>query len=574
MNKRIAEPRKKSKFVEFFQKLYSSKYKYFIYIPALFLIIFILYLLFTISMPGTDPARIQEINAIEPLRKSLEQLYAYFRELDSQTYDTPVRIFTGVALIFGALFTFYFAKNYPHKKWLFIIFFILFSGFSLRFMYAIHTNAIVERQHDVLSIRRSGHYGIIMSYYRTGKGPEPFLNADGTVNFSYGYQMYHPRFAHISLAYFMRFMKIFLGGDEYVLYQSTRILLCFSSCLTLLFGYLILKEFFDDDRSVAFGSLILAFSPIFLRLSAMTNNDNFSTLFIFMAIYYFVKWYKTRKMPYIIGIAFGIGLGMASKLNVGLLAIPIGIGFIYVLVKEIIASSKEGKFQKSLGMLLVSFLVFAIICFPLGLYYPLKHLKEYGQPITYVYKVPNTVLAVKNTNVFQRFLSFSFRHYYEYPYVRLSGTSPLGQDYNIFEVSLKSLSYGEFRYSYTAPAYFINTLSLLAFIFVLFSIVFTIYLYIQNKEEKTNNSLFLYLAFMLIVVFGWSYITFNIKHPATCTMDFRYIIPLLISNALFTGLTFESLNKNNNTTIRIFSYVYLSVFGLYFLSTTIFYFIV
>ena len=137
MNKRTAEIRKKSKFVEFFQKLYSSKYKYFIYIPALFIIIFVLYLLFTLSMPGTDPARIQEINAIEPLRKSLEALYAYFRELDCQTNDNPVRIFTGVSLIF-AVFLHFTLRGNTLIKVAFITFLFSFRIFTSLYVRSSH----------------------------------------------------------------------------------------------------------------------------------------------------------------------------------------------------------------------------------------------------------------------------------------------------------------------------------------------------------------------------------------------------------------------------------------------------
>ena len=222
-----------------------------------------------------------------------------------------------------------------------------------------------------------------------------FLNQDG--NSSTWLSILSSRFSHLSLALFMKSMQVFLGSDEYVLYQSTRILLCFTSCLTLIFAYKTTKLLFDSPRAQLFALLIIAFSPIFYRLSAMTNNDNFATLFTFVAIYYVVKWWQDRKITSIIGIAFGIGLGMASKMSVALFALPIALLFLYILVIEILKAKNEKRLTRQLTYLLASFAIFAVIVFPLGLYYPIKHLKEWGQPITFVYNVPNQQLAVQNT---------------------------------------------------------------------------------------------------------------------------------------------------------------------------------
>ena len=572
----MAKNKKESKFVRFLEKLHGLKYKYLIYIPVLFILIFILYAIFTANMTHPDPARIEEINAITPEQDSLNALFKYYREIDAKDSYIAIKVFTGVVIFILFGLTIYLSMKYKRKKWYFITLFILLTGFSMRIMYAIYTNALLERQHDVLSIRNMGHYAMIMSYYKTGVGPAAYIDSTGNVNLAFSYQLYHPRFSHLTLGYFMRFTSLFFGKDEYVLYQSTRILLIFTSILAFFFGYLTLKELFNDERATAFGTSILAFSPIFYRLSAMTNNDNFATMFTFAAVYFTVKWFKTRKMPYIIGIAFSIGLGMASKLSAALISIPIGIIFIYVLVKEIRDAHKMGRFTASLRNLIIAYVVFVIICFPLGLYYPIKHKIEYDQPLTYVFKVGNKNLFVVETNFFKRFLSFSFADYFKYPYIRLSAKNSLGQDYNVEEVLLKSISYGEFNYKYTTGAQVINGFALVAYLVVICSFMVTIYFYFEDiyKRNRKKNHLLLFLSLSILFVMQYSYTSFNVKHPATCTMDFRYVVPVLISYSLFTGFTFAKLSNSRNPKYQKVSYLFALPFVLYFVGTIIFYFVI
>jgi hypothetical protein len=573
MNQKIVNNRKRVNFANLTPKLLSFKYKWLIYVPILFITIFVLYLIFTINMPVPDPAKMAEIEAISHESTRLQTLYKYFRELVASHNARPIKLFTiaSVILIFtlGATFI----KLDREKCWIVLIIVVLIVGFLMRFMYTIYTDAITERQHDTLSIRGAGHYHIILSYFKTNRGPEPFLNQDGSVNFQLGYQFYHPRFSHRSLAMFMKFMRVFLGSDEYVLYQSTRILLCFTSCLTLIFAYKTTKLLFDSPRAQLFALLIIAFSPIFYRLSAMTNNDNFATLFTFIAIYYAIKWWQDHKITSIIGIALGIGLGMASKMSVALFALPIALLFLYILFIEILKAKNEKRLTRQLTYLLASFAIFAVIVFPLGLYYPIKHLKEWGQPITFVYNVPNQQLSVQNTYFFDRFLSFSLADYFKYPYVRLGANNPKGQDYNIYGVLLKSITYGEFGYKVHWGATVINVLSLLSFLALLVSLVYMIITFIITT--KTKNSIILFSTVIAInFIISLSYITFNIKHPATCTMDFRYVIPILLTYALVFGFTIDRLLINKNKiTIGGFILIFSPIL-LYIISSCVFHFII
>ena len=138
---------------------------------------------------------------------------------------------------------------------------------------------------------------------------------------------------------------------------------------------------------------------------------------------------------------------------------------------------------------------------------------------------------------------------------------------------LKSITYGEFGYKVHWGATLINVLSLLSFLALLVSLVYMIVTFIITT--KTKNSIILFSTVIAVsFLISFSYITFNIKHPATCTMDFRYVIPILLTYALVFGFTIDRLLINKNK-ITIGGFILLfSPILLYIISSCVFYFII
>ena len=99
MNQKIANNRKRVDFANLTSKLRSFKYKWLIYLPILFITIFILYLIFTINMPIPNPTRMAEIEAISQESTRLQTLYKYFRELAASHNARPIKLFTVASLI-------------------------------------------------------------------------------------------------------------------------------------------------------------------------------------------------------------------------------------------------------------------------------------------------------------------------------------------------------------------------------------------------------------------------------------------------------------------------------------------
>lgn len=446
---------------------------------------------------------------------------------------------------------------------------VIALGIMMRMGYGFFTDALMTRQHDVWSIRGYGHWGIIMHYYETGEILPPIM-VGGEINMGYSYQLYHPKFHHITMALFMRFNELFMGDNTWVLYQANRILLIFTSVMAMLVGERILAEMNIRGYGKVVGLSLIAFHPMFYRLSAMTNNDNLSIFFMFLAVLFAIKWFKKPTILRSVILALSIGLAMATKLSGALIAIPIGCLMIARFGIDALNAFKT-KTYKPLFLEIGLVVLFAMIVFPLGLYWPIYNAQNYQIPFSYVWEVANQALRVTNTDPIQRFVLFPFDQLAKSFYVVLSSNSPLGQDYNVYVTLLKSSMFGEFTFGDKGYAGLLlagNSLIYLSFIAAM--IVGIIFLIKRKKVEDISHLVF--MSAVLVVLFG-SYIIFNIDAPMTCTMDFRYLVPLLIPLSYFLAKFFDVLSPQSKGNNMPFNWTYLLVFaiGLWAISGMLFY---
>ena len=81
-----------------------------------------------------------------------------------------------------------------------------------------------------------------------------------------------------------------------------------------------------------------------------------------------------------------------TKLSTGLVAFPVAWLFLARLIKTI-RDNKDAKGRKKVlktKELIKQFAFFALVVFPLGLWFPLKNLISYGVPVTYVYAIDSS----------------------------------------------------------------------------------------------------------------------------------------------------------------------------------------
>ena len=256
-------------------------------------------------------------------------------------------------------------------------------------------------------------------------------------------------------------------------------------------------------------------------------------------------------------IALGIGLAMSSKLSGALISILTAAMFLIVLIQII----RKKDSSLSIKKLLIQFAVFAVIVFPIGLFWPLFAYINYQQPILYVWTSLSPQIGVADgVTWFDKYGYFNFYLYYHYPYMVLwKSGSHLPQDYNIYDAMLKSSLFGEFSYdSRLIPlSYILITLNLLvAIAFAVLTIYLIIkFIILKNRDHKNktkhnylNNTI--YGMAILFLIFFINYIIFTAKNPYLCSYDFRYIVPIVIPFAYFIGLGIDKISASKKLVLN------------------------
>ncbi|MCQ2560357.1 MAG: glycosyltransferase family 39 protein, partial [Clostridia bacterium] len=256
-----------------------------------------------------------------------------------------------------------------------LIWLMMGLGFWLRLCYVLYTT-VDTRQHDVWGFSEAF---TDFTYYRHGeyiqyiathlKLPE----VDPTlVGLS---QVYHPPLHHLLAGLWLR-LNLTLGVPFAQACENIQFLTLFYSTLCTVFGYKTLQLLKVKGKALMVGTAILSFHPTLTILAGSVNNDVLCTALSFFAVYATVRWYQNPTIKNILAIAFGLGFAMMTKLSAGLLAPAIAFVFVYRWWK----SYGEGCFGKTT----VQFLLFGLICVPLGLWWPVKNAVLYGIPINYV----------------------------------------------------------------------------------------------------------------------------------------------------------------------------------------------
>ena len=392
-----------------------------------------------------------------------------------------------------------------------VLLIILLIGLILRIYYVLCTPYNV-RQHDFYELGDKGHYEYIYKIFTDWQLPDNFGN-----------QFYHPPLHHFLAACMLKISQIIGFGLERS-YEGLQLLTAFYSFVIMVVACKIFYEIGLKGRALLLAAGIMAVHPTFLILGGSLNNDVLSIMFIVIALLYCIKWYKNPNFKNIIPIALSIGLGMMTKLSVGTIALIVGPVF---LIKWL----SQPKFYKQ-GRFYAQFAVFAVICFPLALWHPIYNYIRLEQPIGYVPLVglPN---LTESHSLLERFFFIDFKEL-------TSNTYCLPwENYNLPAYTIKCSMFGEFSFSdeFNFQA---GLLLLFNIIVIIASLAAMIYVLIKDKDK--NRRFFNWMMFAMWVIQILSFVYFNIKYPFGCTMDFRYIVPTLLSGAYFLARGLQLCN--------------------------------
>ncbi len=429
--------------------------------------------------------------------------------------DANVRFVMAALLfiLFAAAFFLTLRRRMTAGKLLFIV---ILAGMILRFGYMLYTPFFI-RGHDVGSFSGHGHLGYMYRLFSLEGLPETNAN-----------QFYHPPFAQIAGALTAKIYALLTGliGIENLdtIFQSVRLVPCFASCALLIVICRLFDAFGFSSRAKVIAVAVIAFHPTFILLSASVNNDMLMIFFMMTALLYTVRWYKEPTYKNILLLALSIGSAMSTKFSGALIAVFTAVVFLIVFIRYIRS--------KKAADLIYQFAAFALICFPLGLWYHIRNLKLFGQPIGYVAKIStDSALYVGNVPFAERLFTFSLPDMLSSLYC-----NPF-TDFRLWEYTVKCALFGEFTFSVKHDG-FAAVLVVSSLILIVISLCAMIWFLIFDRKKNKPAVISLASLWALLML---SFVYFNLKYPFGCTMDFRYIVPTVITGAAFLGLFADKL---------------------------------
>lgn len=398
-----------------------------------------------------------------------------------------------------------------------------------------------SRQHDPRSFyfpENGGHFGYISYIYNNNSLPTG--SPIGIWCF------YNPPLFYIISAIALKIVIAIKNSVDI----GFEILQSLSMIYTIIFNiyvYRILKEI-NIKKSIIPVLIFVGLSPAMIIMSGSVNNDILSITLSTMAIYYTIVWYNNDSLKNLIKIALTISLAIMTKISAALIAIAIGIVFLIKIMTN----------KNYLSSHLIHFIIFALIALPIGLWFPIKNLILYDVPITYVQSVDESNTAnISSYSVLTRFFKFNNSHL---DTINIDMTRE-NADYNIYLTTLKSFIIDEYvDYSENKVLNFvIPTLFYISIIISISYIISIIYVLINRKG--LNEWIYFFLLISILQIS--SYLKFCFDFPFSFTMNFRYIVPSLITYATITGIAADdnkSLFYANTLLISIFSCLSILMF--------------
>jgi len=429
---------------------------------------------------------------------------------------------------------------------------LLAAGFLIRLVYGLNT-PITVRQHDVEQFGSGvGHAGYIEYIYNNMKLPD----FDPTTV----WQFYHPPLHHILAAVWLKIMTAFGLAWERAL-ESIQFLTAFYSAASMVICVKIFEILRLKGKGLVIATALIAFSPSFILFSGSINNDILSITFTLAAIYATLKWVKTGRLIDIIQIALFIGLGMSTKQSIGAIAPAVALVFLLELVR------RKGERWEMIGQ----FCIFAVICIPLGLWWPVRNHLLYGSPLAYV--------PMLSTDSFQYVGNYSFvERFLLPPSVCFSSNfilwgSAWSQpccEFNVWSGLFKTAAFGEYNIAYasSAGAWLTTVLAVANITIGLTGFGALVYYLFKKKSMAPRQKALIYGVYAFVLL---SYLSFCYTFPHTCTMNMRYASPLLVIGSYFFARLAGEFTDKGKKVFKVIGYCMACITAVFCISSAIIY---
>ena len=414
------------------------------------------------------------------------------------------------------------------------VFLITGLGFALKYYYVLITS-IYDRQHDVgVFGGKEWHAGYI----------EYILNNHSLPNVSPDemWQSYHPPLHHTVSAMWIGFNEKILSVDHDAARESLQVLALLYSMLIIIISIKIMRYFKLKGHALYLPLIILNFHPAIIMFAGSINNDPLAAVFVMGAILTTLKWYRKQTAGNIIKIALCIGPGMMTKMSSAVVAPAVALVFLMVLVRRI-------KDKNDIKGIFTQYGIFGAVCIPLGMWHPVRNMLRWGLPLLYVPGLPDNALQKINMPFFDRvtdFSSYQFRNVYEQWATIEDGTISGYNEFNPLTVALKTSVFGEYLNDKAFES--IKGINVYFFSFFMFwtAVIIAILAAVAVIRLLTSGKLIpgddkaiktgVWFLVSFIVVSMVSYYKLAGDLPFVCTMNFRYIVPLVPVSLTLEGL--------------------------------------
>ena len=344
-------------------------------------------------------------------------------------------------------------------------------------------------------------------------------------------------------------------------------------------GYKILKTIGLKGYALVFWFAFFAFFPRHILFAATLNNDPIAYLLSLSAIYFALRWWLCgNKIFDIIMCATCIGLGINAKLSVAVVCLPIGCVFLYELIKTIFV----GNGTLSVKRIILHYGVFAAVCVPLSPAFVIYAFLRFNQPIGFVFNNLNKSLSTTHHSVFERlFITFDTDEFFASLYLRTFTNSKSGlyNNYNTYNFAVRSAIFGEFGFWHGEGFAIVALLSLVSLTFTFAGAVGIVVVHYVKKiagskmpvhplsmADGEKTFIFGVVLFLSNII---AYVIFYLKMPYSCTMDFRYIMPVVISIPLMLS-GFGKIAQTSGK-LKVYNYILITNVLLFLFSSSLFY---
>lgn len=424
----------------------------------------------------------------------------------------------------------------PELKQKFNTIFIMGLSFLLKFCYVLGIESW-NRQHDIgifdTEETIGGHLNYIAYLYKN----HSLYQEDYREIF----QFCHPPLHHSICAVWVTVWKDIFHVSQGKAVESLMMLPLFYSMCILISAYYIFRHFRLDGRSLYIPLILIAFHPCFTFLSSLLNNDALMWALVMGAVLATLRWYDSPSLKGIMKISLCVGLGMMTKLSAALVAPPIALVFLTVFIRD---------FRKSWKKLLGQFISFGAVCVPLGMWFPVRGFIRWKVPLNYVQELPESLKQnIRGIPFIQRITDFDPVQF-KRVFINWLWHDENGQAMNFNETNplitiLKNSIFSEFisESDFEDTQYMLPLCTVFFWLGVILAataFIAMIATFIADRSMNRTQKLFIGSFYALLV--GNLYLM-SANYPMVCTMNFRYLMPTVITGGLFVGMCIKKYDN-------------------------------